>query len=83
MTLVEVKGDIGMVTLVSDPTLIHISPDLDGLPQEAGYSLSSLSRILVVDSQLMLYGGTPSCARRRKRGFGTGCGGFMFFQSLT
>ncbi len=37
MTSVEVKGDIGMATLVHDPNLIQgISPDLDGLPHHAG-----------------------------------------------
>ena len=37
MTLVEVKGDIGVATLVHDLDLIQgISPDLDGLLHQAG-----------------------------------------------
>ncbi len=37
MTLVEVKGDIEMATLVPDLDLIQrIFSDLDGLPHQAG-----------------------------------------------
>ncbi len=77
MTLVEVKGDLGMATLVPGPDLIQAIFSLFGCPPP---HQTGIFPVLIKNS-----GGLPVDVMVRfrlvlgdSRGFATGCGGFIF-----